>query len=122
MDWGNECCPELADIPNTVQSVRAYQPLNVSHYKASWVNGQGWHEPSWPGRMTDLRYWDRGRLEEFLPAVDRAGPAWYGGSLTTLCGVCLNAPSAAFSFPSLLPGDTDGVLTSSRGDGSMGRA
>jgi endoglucanase len=74
VEWGNECCPELADLPNIVLSTRAYQPLNVSHYKATWVKSDGWDVPSWPGRMADGRHWDRRRLEEFYrPWVELAG-------------------------------------------------
>lgn len=63
LNWGNEPCPELADL-GVVQSTRAYQPMNVTHYKASWVNGENWPEPTWPGHMADGLWWDRERLEK----------------------------------------------------------
>jgi len=58
MSWGNEPAPELADL-GIAQSCRAYQPMFVSHYKASWVNGDRFPEPVWPGHG-----WDRKRLEQ----------------------------------------------------------
>lgn len=63
--WGNEPCPELADLAGlgVAQSCRAYVPMGVSHYKASWVGGENWPEPRWPGRMNDGQWWDRERLE-----------------------------------------------------------
>ena len=58
MSWGNEPAPELADL-GIAQSTRAYQPMFISHYKASWVNGDRFPEPAWPGNG-----WDRKRLEQ----------------------------------------------------------
>jgi len=61
--WGNVPMPELADLP-AAQSCRAYRPMQISHYRASWVNSQGWPEPSYPGVLDGGEYWDRQRLEE----------------------------------------------------------
>ena len=58
MSWGNEPAPELADL-GIAQSTRAYQPMFVSHYKASWVSGDRFPYPEWPGHG-----WDRKRLEQ----------------------------------------------------------
>jgi endoglucanase len=58
MSWGNEPAPELADL-RIAQSCRAYQPMFISHYKASWVNSKDYPEPAWPGHG-----WDRKRLEQ----------------------------------------------------------
>jgi endoglucanase len=58
MSWGNEPAPELADL-GIAQSTRAYQPMFISHYKASWVNSANYPEPAWPGHG-----WDRKRLEQ----------------------------------------------------------
>ena len=71
--WGNEPCPELADLPNVAQSCRGYLPLQVSHCGAAWVNGQDWPAPTWPGKMVDGRYWDRAALEaHYRPWVELA--------------------------------------------------
>jgi endoglucanase len=58
LSWGNEPMPELADL-GIAQSTRAYQPMSISHYGASWVNGGNFPQPAWPGNG-----WDRKRLEE----------------------------------------------------------
>jgi endoglucanase len=71
-NWGNTALPELADL-HIAQACRAYVPMNVSHYKARWVNGENWPEPGWPGTMQDGVYWDRTRLEaHYQPWVDLA--------------------------------------------------
>lgn len=62
IDWANTALPELADL-RIAQACRAYVPMNVSHYKASWAGGENYPEPAWPGSMADGIYWDRARLE-----------------------------------------------------------
>ena len=65
LDYGRRPCPELADLPNVAQSCRAYEPFELSHYRAPWMPfGGRWHRPAWPLRF-DLRgrRWDRDRLE-----------------------------------------------------------
>jgi endoglucanase len=52
----------LADL-GIAQSCRAYRPMSVSHYKASWVGGENWALPTWPGPDHDGEHWDRARLE-----------------------------------------------------------
>jgi endoglucanase len=61
LGWGRKPVEELADL-GVAQSVRAYDPMGVSHYKAGWVDAQDWPEPSWPGRFGNRR-WDRKALE-----------------------------------------------------------
>ena len=56
--WGNEPIPEVADL-GIAQSTRAYQPMFISHYKASWVQGDRFPYPAWPGNN-----WDRKRLQQ----------------------------------------------------------
>ncbi|HNQ87652.1 MAG TPA: cellulase family glycosylhydrolase [Verrucomicrobiota bacterium] len=59
--WGNRPAHRL--IPLRVgQSTRGYQPMRVSHHKASWVGGQNWEEPTWPLRLKEGDVWDRDRL------------------------------------------------------------
>lgn len=58
LSWGNESMPELADL-GIAQSTRAYQPMFISHYGASWVDSGNYPVPAWPGNG-----WDRKRLEE----------------------------------------------------------
>jgi len=47
LQWGREPILELADL-GIAQSTRGYDPMQVSHYGASWVGGQRWAEPTWP--------------------------------------------------------------------------
>ncbi len=56
--WGRETIPEVADL-GIAQSTRAYEPMFISHYGASWVNSKNYPDPAWPGGG-----WDRGRLEQ----------------------------------------------------------
>ena len=67
MSWGREPAPELADL-GIGQSTRAYEPMFISHYKASWVNSRNYPEPVWPGHG-----WDRKRMEQhYQPWADLA--------------------------------------------------
>ena len=45
--WGRKPVFGLVDL-GIGQSTRGYDPMRISHYKASWVNGGEWSEPSWP--------------------------------------------------------------------------
>lgn len=63
ISYGNEPLPELSDL-KVVQSCRGYLPMGLTHYKASWVGGENWPEPKWPGAWHYGEYWDRGKLEK----------------------------------------------------------
>jgi endoglucanase len=81
LEWSNRVAPGLDDL-GLVQSTRGYQPMGVSHYKASWVGGQNWPEPKWPGVQQDGRNWDKETLRERLqPFADLAktGPGAHVG-------------------------------------------
>jgi endoglucanase len=59
MVWGNEPIPELADLAhdNVAHSTRAYVPMSVTHYKASWVaESANYPAPQWPGGVQDMRH------------------------------------------------------------------
>lgn len=57
--WGNTPVPELAEL-KIAESTRGYTPMQISHYKASWIGGSNtWPEPTWP--LTNGG-WDRERL------------------------------------------------------------
>jgi len=59
--WGNKPVPELADL-HIAQSTRGYAPMQISHFKASWIGGSDtWPTPTWPLTEGD-RTWDRQRL------------------------------------------------------------
>lgn len=74
--WGNKPVPALAPL-GIAQSTRGYQPMRVSHHKASWVNGQNWPEPSWPLELGPGNTWDKERLrrEQIAPwqALEKMG-------------------------------------------------
>jgi len=46
-EWGNVPCPELVPL-KVAQATRGYQPMGITHYRASWVNSEGMLSPSWP--------------------------------------------------------------------------
>jgi endoglucanase len=72
LSCANTPCPELADL-KIAQSCRAYCPAGVSHYRASWVGGEDWPEPAWPGPEPGGEHWDRARLEKhYEPWIELA--------------------------------------------------
>jgi endoglucanase len=48
LKWGGSPVYGLAGL-GIAQSTRGYEPMRISHYKASWINGSDrWPEPRWP--------------------------------------------------------------------------
>ena len=75
LNWANTTLPELVDLAElgVAQSCRAYTPMGVSHYKASWAGGENYPKPTWPGNQPDGLLWDRQRLEaHYQPWIDLA--------------------------------------------------
>jgi len=75
LKWGNDPVISLMDL-KVAQSTRGYTPMQISHYKASWIGGSDkWPEPTWPLSGSDR--WDRERLyeEKIKPwkALERRG-------------------------------------------------
>ena len=61
---GNLAMPELADL-GVIHSCRGYQPMPVTHYRASWwIGSKGLPEPVYPGTPGDDKTWDRSGLRE----------------------------------------------------------
>ncbi len=59
--WGRQPVFGLADL-GVGQSTRGYDPMRISHYRASWVAGSDrWDEPAWPLAEGDGT-WDKERL------------------------------------------------------------
>jgi endoglucanase len=53
LKWGTEPVPGLISL-GVGQSTRGYQPMQISHYKASWIGGSDkWAEPTWPLKLGD---------------------------------------------------------------------
>lgn len=83
LSWGNDAVPELADL-GVGQSCRGYLPMGISHYQASWVGGETFPPPVWPGGWQDGESWDRARL-------DRHYEPWselIGRGVGVHCGEC----------------------------------
>lgn len=71
--WAHDPVWDLAGL-GIAQSVHGYQPMPVTHYKASWVRGDRWSEPTWPlkqGNTVRDRAWLR--EEYFAPWRKLAG-------------------------------------------------
>jgi endoglucanase len=59
LEWGNQAVPELAPL-KIAQSTRGYQPMNISHFKAGWVEGSDQFPlPQWPLPRAGLPPYDR---------------------------------------------------------------
>jgi endoglucanase len=59
LEWGREPVFELADL-GIAQSTRGYEPMEITHYRASWVGRRDWPQPAWPlkrGGQTIDRQW-----------------------------------------------------------------
>ena len=73
LNYGRLPCPEFAPWKNVAQSCRAYEPFELSHYRAGWVPRAGrWRCPTWPLRWDHFgRRWSRQRLERvYAPWAD----------------------------------------------------
>jgi endoglucanase len=60
--WGRK--PVLGLVKLGIgQSTRGYDPMQVSHYQASWVRGADKYAvPTWPLRLNEKNVWNRERL------------------------------------------------------------
>ena len=48
VDWGNARVDAILDY-GVVMSPHFYQPMQITHYKANWIDGaENWPEPTWP--------------------------------------------------------------------------
>jgi endoglucanase len=73
--WGNRPVPELADL-KIAESTRGYAPIQISHFRASWMRGSDtWPEPAWPLVTQSGERWDKDRLrrEQIAPWKDLQG-------------------------------------------------
>lgn len=62
-DWGDTFIEELAGIPYTGQSLRGYNPREVTHYTI-----HSSRMPSWPMLGADGKMWNFERLEKYIRA------------------------------------------------------
>jgi endoglucanase len=62
LKWGREPVFDLAGL-GIAQSTRGYEPMRISHYKASWVMGASkWPEPTWPLKIGESKVVDKETL------------------------------------------------------------
>jgi len=62
--WGREPVQGLVEL-GIAQSTRGYDPMQVSHFQASWVRGaDAWAEPTWPLTFRDKSTFDKDRLRK----------------------------------------------------------
>lgn len=71
LKWGTEPVTGLANL-GIAQSTRGYNPIQVSHFRAGWMNGSDkWAVPTWPlnlnGKVTDKESLHR---EHIMPWQD----------------------------------------------------
>lgn len=76
LKYGTKPAQNLVPL-RIAQSTRGYQPMQVSHYQASWMKSQDWAEPTWPLTLKPGNIWDRERLhrENIAPwqALEKQG-------------------------------------------------
>ena len=77
LKWGREPVHGLVGL-GIGQSTRGYDPMQISHYKASWVGkNDQWPVPTWPLKLKETDIWDRERLrkERIVPwkALEKEG-------------------------------------------------
>ncbi len=74
--WGRDPAEDLADL-NIVQSTRGYEPSQITHYLASWVDGADkWPVPKWPfvpELSTELRYLSDEMNEYYTRKLEKWG-------------------------------------------------
>jgi endoglucanase len=74
--WARDPIPSLADL-DIVQSTRGYEPMQITHYNASWVHGaQTWPTPAWPlnqVREAELRWAHKEMHEVYMKKLERWG-------------------------------------------------
>jgi endoglucanase len=64
LKWGRDPVYGLADL-GVAQSTRGYDPIQISHYKASWMHGSDtWPEPTWPLKQGEKPPMDKGTLRK----------------------------------------------------------
>jgi len=77
--WSREPIPSLADL-DVVQSTRGYEPSQITHYLASWVDGATeWPLPTWPLKpleSTELRWATDVMNQHYLGNLEKWGVSW----------------------------------------------
>lgn len=69
LQWGREPVFSLAEL-GLAQSTRGYDPMEISHYQANWIQGsEKWPVPTWPLHQTNGQVVDKAFLQK-----DRIAP------------------------------------------------
>jgi endoglucanase len=64
LKWGRDPVQGLVGV-GIAQSTRGYDPIQISHYKASWMHGSDkWPEPTWPLRKGEKIIADKETLRK----------------------------------------------------------
>ena len=64
LSYGNIVCEEMVPM-KVAQSVHAYTPFELTHYRASWGDRNStFPTPAWPSYRDGKVWWDRKRLEQ----------------------------------------------------------
>lgn len=62
LKWGGDPVPGLVPL-GIAQSTRGYYPMEISHYRASWIHGSDkWPMPTWPLKLGDKRIVNKATL------------------------------------------------------------
>jgi endoglucanase len=74
--WGRDPVPSLVDL-RIGQSTRGYDPIEISHYQAGWIEGSDkWPVPTWPleahGQTFDKAFLKKDRIAPWQ-ALERRG-------------------------------------------------
>lgn len=73
LDWGSKPVPELIPL-QVAQSKHNYEPFNLTHYKANWVDGSDrWAVPEWPGNTVSTYLYGSDKAE-FQSSLVIQGP------------------------------------------------
>jgi endoglucanase len=74
LQYGRDPVLALADL-GIAQSTRGYDPMQVSHYGATWVGGEKWPKPTWPlkedRRTVDRQTIIKERIEPWLKLAEK---------------------------------------------------
>ena len=106
--WGRRPVFELVDL-GIAQSTRGYDPMEISHYQASWVGPRRWSEPTWPlkkgSRVLDRQWLYQDRIlpwrKAFWPStLPWRNPVMVSASVVMTQSEAPTLPSCTMASPS----------------------
>lgn len=70
LNYARDIVLSLKNKPNVAQALHSYDPFQLTHYQASWVNGSDtWSEPEWPMLMVNQYLYGHWKSEFQSPLV-----------------------------------------------------